>query len=295
MFSTDQIRPLAAGAALITLVLAAGCEKSPTSSATDDATASSPPPAEKSPAPAPGADDLPARPVDSEMLPYAEVDQELVYGFFAAPSDMIEPLPAVIVIHDWWGLDDGVRAAAARLAGEGYIVLAVDLYAGRTVDDVTEARQQMIRVLESPEAVLDNLRQAMDFVAVAGAPSVGTLGWGLGGTWSLNAALDFPERIDAAVVFYGQVISDERRLAALEVPVLGLFGARDRAVPVAGVRAFEETLQRLDKPHRVEIYDNAGHRFADRGRGSFEPQAAAAASQSVAAFLDEHLAETEDD
>jgi carboxymethylenebutenolidase len=290
MFSTDQIRLPAAGIALVVMALIAGCEKEPAPSAPQPA-ADQPPPAQ---ADRPAADE-PARPVDSETLPYAEVEQELVYGFFAAPADMIEPLPAVIVIHDWWGLDDGVRDAAARLAGEGFIVLAVDLYAGTTVDDVTEARRRMIRVLENPQAVRDNLRQAIDFVGVAGAPSIATLGWGLGGTWALNATLAFPQRIDAAVVFYGQVIDDERRLATLEVPLLGLYGARDRAIPVTGVRAFEETLERLEKPHVIEIYDDAGHRFADRGRDSFAPQAAAQAWQRVVAFLDEHLAATVDD
>lgn len=290
MFSTAHIRPSRAVAALVAVALFAACEESP-APAEPESAASAPsaaPAAGTAPA---GVEEPPARLVDSEMLPYAEVEQELVYGFFAAPSDMIEPLPAVIVIHDWWGLDDGVQAAAARLAGEGYIVLAVDLYSGTTVDDVSEARQRMIRVLENPQAVVDNLSQAMDFVGVAGAPSIGTLGWGLGGTWSLNAALQFPERIDAAVVFYGQPDNDERRLAALEAPLLGLFGARDRAVPVDGVRAFEETLERLDKPHRIEIYDSAGHRFAEPGRDTFVAAAAAAAWQQVAAFLDEHLPE----
>lgn len=292
MFSTDQIRPLAAGCALMTVALVAGCEKSPAPPASDPAADTQP--AAEAPVTA-AVTDEPARPVDSETLPYAEVEQELVYGFFAAPSDMIEPLPAVLVVHDWWGLDDGVRAAAARLAGEGYIVLAVDLYSGSTVDDVTEARQRMIGVIENPEAVRENLRQAMDFVRVAGAPSVGILGWGLGGTWSLNAALAFPERIDATVVFYGQLDDDERRLASLQSPLLGLFGARDRAVPIAGVRAFEEALERLDKPHLIEVYDDAGHRFADRSRNTYVPEAAAAAWQQVAAFLDAHLAGDADD
>lgn len=293
MFSRDQIRPLAAGGAMMAVVLLAACDKSPAPSAPDPAADASPPAAE-APAAASAAADEPDRPVDSETLPYAEVEQQLVYGFFAAPSDMIEPLPAVIVVHDWWGLDDGVRAAATSLAGEGYIVLAVDLYAGKTVDDVAEARQRMIRVIENPEAVRENLRQAMDFVGVAGAPSIGVLGWGLGGTWSLNAALAFPERIDAAVVFYGQVDDDERRLASLEAPLLGLFGARDRAVPIAGVRAFEEALERLGKPHMIEVYENVGSRFAERGRDTFAPEAAAAAWQQVAAFLDEHLAAADD-
>lgn len=78
----------------------------------------------------------PAKPVVAEMLPYAEVDEQLVYGYFAFPADMVDPLPGVIVIHERWGLDDGVRALADRIAGQGFVVLAVDLYGGETTTDI---------------------------------------------------------------------------------------------------------------------------------------------------------------
>ena len=81
----------------------------------------------------------PRRAVDSERLPYGEVEDELVNGYFVFPADMIEPLPAIIVIHEWWGLNDNVRVIADRLAGEGYIVLAIDLYGGEVADSVNAA------------------------------------------------------------------------------------------------------------------------------------------------------------
>ena len=92
----------------------------------------------------------PQRAVVTERLPYAEVDNELVYGHFAFPADMVDPLPALIVIHEWWGLDDGVRAMADRLAAEGFVVLAVDLFEGKSTLIPSGARAQMLKVVENP-------------------------------------------------------------------------------------------------------------------------------------------------
>ena len=121
-----------------------------------------------------------AQEVGGERLAYAEVDERLVYGHFAFPLEMVEPLPAVIVIHDWWGLNDDVREFANRLAAEGFMVLAVDLYNGELATDSRSARAMMITVLEDPDPVDDNLRQALQFVSIAGAPQKAALGWGFG-------------------------------------------------------------------------------------------------------------------
>ena len=230
------------------------------------------------------------RPVDAETLPYAEVDEELVYGHFAFPSDMIEPLPAIIVVHDWWGLNDDTRNAASRLAAQGYMVLAVDLYGGETVDRLQAARAKMISVVENPDVVESNLRQALDFVGVAGAPKKATLGWGFGGSWALNSTMLFPRQIDAAVVFYGQVSNDEEKLRAVDAPILGLFGARDRGIKIETVREFEAAMQRLRKPLTLEVYQNAGHAFADPARNNYIADVAEDAWQKTIDFLSANLA-----
>jgi len=227
--------------------------------------------------------------VDSESLPYAEVGEVLIYGYFAFPSDMIEPLPAVLLIHDLWGLDDETRGLAERIAAQGYMVLAVDLYGAKVGDDVAEARQHMISVIENPDRTADNIRQALAFVGVAGAPSKASLGFGLGGTWSLNTALRFPEEIDAAVVYYGQLTSDERRLADIDAPVLGLFGGRDRRISIDSVTEFETVMRRLGKNPTVQIYADAGHAFADSSQPTFDAETASDAWQRTMDFLAENL------
>jgi len=243
--------------------------------------------------PSPAADMAPARPVTSEELPYGEVGDDLVFGYFAFPADMVEPLPAVVMIHEWWGLNDNIRAMADRLAGEGYIVFAVDLYGGTTADTPGQAREEMMRVVENPDEATDNLRQALEFVSdVAGAPSVATLGWCFGGGWSLNAAISFPEDIDATVIFYGQVTDDAEKLAPIEAPVLGLFGGQDRGIPVDSVRAFEARMMELGKDISVHVYPDARHAFANPSGNRYDAAAAEDAWTKTLNFLADVMPES---
>ena len=241
--------------------------------------------------PSPATDIAPSRPVISERLPYAEVNDELVYGHFVFPDDMVEPLPAIIVIHEWWGLNDNVRAMADRLAGEGYIVLAVDLFSGATATAPEQARQQMLRVVENPQAANDNMRQAYQFVnSTAGAPRIGSLGWCFGGGWSLNAAMLFPDELDATVIYYGQVTDNEERLRPISSPILGLFGAQDQGITVESVQNFEAALERLRKNYDIHIYPGADHAFANPTGTAYNAAVAEDAWQKTVEFLNLHLA-----
>ena len=231
------------------------------------------------------------RVVLSERLPYAEVNDELVYGHFAFPADMVEPLPAIIMIHEGMGLNDNIRAMAEKLAGEGYIVLAVDLFGGETATTTGVARVRMQKVIENPEPAAENIRQAYDFLtSVAGAPRVGSLGWSFGGGWSLNTAMLFPEELDATVIFYGQVTNDDDRLRVISSPILGLFGAEDKGISVASVRQFEAALERLRKNYEIHIYPGAGHAFADPSGNAYNAEAADDAWGKMLEFLGLHLA-----
>lgn len=242
-----------------------------------------------------GADDLadltPQRPVVAETLPYAEVDDKLVYGHFVFPADMVDPLPGVIVIHEWWGLNDGVRAMSDRLAAEGYVVLAVDLFDGESTRSPADARAMMVKVVENPERAEDNLRQAYQFLVDSGqAPRIGALGWDFGGGWALTTAMLFPDELDAAVIYYGQVIADEARLEPLDVPILALFGDDDRGIPMSTITNFEKAMENLGKNFEIEIYPGAKHAFADPGSSNYDAEIAEQAWARALAFLRFHLA-----
>ncbi len=232
----------------------------------------------------------PQRPVVAETLPYAEVDEELVYGYFVFPADMVDPLPGVIVIHEWWGLNDEVRAMADRIAAEGYVVLAVDLFGGGSTRSPADARAMMVNVVEHPDLANENISQAYQFLVESGqAPRIGALGWDFGGGWALNTAMLFPEDLDAVVIYYGQVTDVQARLEPINAPILGLFGANDRGIPVPIVRNFEQALEILDKNYEIEIYPDVGHAFANPAGPNYNAAAAEQAWARVLKFLDRHL------
>lgn len=244
----------------------------------------------ETPEPSAAARVAPRRDVVSDRLPYAEIDDALVYGHFVFPADMVEPLPAIIVIHEWWGLNDNVRAMADRLAGEGYIVLAVDLFGGKTAKTADEARQLMLSVVENPDSAQENLRHAYKFVKdTAKAPRIASLGWCFGGGWSLNTAMLFPDELDAAVIYYGQVTDDEDKLRPVDVPILGLFGGKDRAITVDSVHRFEAALENLRKTYDIHIYPEAHHAFANPTGQSYDAEAAEDAWRRTLEFLAQYL------
>ena len=240
--------------------------------------------------PSPAADIAPSRPVVSQSMAYTEYRDELVYGYFSAPADMFEPLPAVIMIHEWWGLNDNIRAMADRLAAEGYIVFAVDLFRGNVATTADEARLLMMQVIEEPDSSKENIRAAFNFVSnTAGAPRIGSLGWCFGGGWSLSTAQLFPDELDASVIYYGQVTDDEEALGPIGAPILGLFGADDTGIKVDSVKAFRGALERLRKNYEVHIYPGVGHAFANPTGSNYDAEAAEDAWRRTLEFLDRHL------
>ena len=270
-------------------LIVSACDSGLTTSG-ETATATAPAAIPTPTAAAPAAESEALREVVAESLAYAEVGEQLVHGHFAFPADMVDPLPGIIVIHERWGLDDGTRQLAERLAGNGYIVLAVDLYGGQTAADVAAARTLMVNVVENPDLANENIRQAYDFLKNSAlSPTIGAVGWSFGGNWALNTALLYPDDLGAAVVYYGQLPSNEERLAPLNVPVLGLFGENDRGVTVETVREFEGVMETLGKNFQVEVYPGVGHAFADPTGSNYHPRVAAEAWEEVTRFLHANL------
>jgi len=231
--------------------------------------------------------------VDAEALDYATLDGQPVRGYLARPTGGAGPYPAVIVIHEWWGLNDNIRAITRRLAAAGYIALAVDLYEGRTADDPAQAQRLMQAAMQHPDRLGRNLEQAFYYLDIMpSANRIGVIGWCFGGGWALRTALRFPDELGAAVIYYGELVTDPHRLAPLQVPILGHFGAADGSIPVSRVQAFDQALAQLKKPHEIHIYDGAGHAFANPSGMRYVPAAADLAWNRTMAFLARTLGST---
>ena len=154
----------------------------------------------------------------------------------------------------------------------------------------------MAAIYEDPEPATENIQKAIEFVNMtAGAPSTAVLGWGFGGTWAVNAASLLPDEVNAAVVYYGQVSSDEEKLRPVQAPILGLFGGKDRAVQLESVGALRTSLDRLRKEYDIQVYSDAGHGFANPSSNNYDPAAAADAWRRTLEFLRTHLAESGDE
>jgi carboxymethylenebutenolidase len=241
------------------------------------------------PASPPG-EQAPAAPVLEQALAYGEAEDSNLMGYLTMPGDAAEPLPAVILIHERWGLNDDIKAVARRLAAEQYVVLAVDLYEGRIAKEQAQAELLMSEVSSTPESARDNIRQAYEYLTrYALAPKVAVLGFDLGAEVSLQAALSLSGKLGAAVMYYGRIIDDADALDGLQTPLLGLFAENDEAVPVKQVQVLRSRLKSMGKNVDIFIYPGAAHAFADPGDANYAPEIAEDAWVKTIAFLDANL------
>jgi carboxymethylenebutenolidase len=164
------------------------------------------------------------------------------------------------------------------------------LYGGVTAETPEAAQALMAKLLAEPDTARRNLGQAYDYLEkYAFAPRIASIGWCLGGGWSLQTALLYPDALDAMVMYYGQVITEPERLAPLNVPLLGFFGAEDESIPVREVQQFRSVLADLGKNAEVLIVPRADHAFANPSGGNYNAQAADDAWIKSLAFLERHL------
>ena len=196
------------------------------------------------------------------------------------------PAPAVLLVHEWWGLNDQIKSVAAELANQGYVALAVDLYDGRVASDPTAARQYMGEVDrgEATETLVSWISWLNARQSVTG--KIGTVGWCFGGGWSLNASIAAP--VDATVVYYGRVTHPANLLAQLKGPVLGHFATQDTWITEEMVSGFEREMAEAGKTLQAHWYE-ANHAFANPTQARYDAQDAKLAWERTLAFYKAHL------
>lgn len=184
-------------------------------------------------------------------------------GYLAEP-DGPGPHPAVMMLHEWWGLNQDITLLADALAAEGYVVFVPDAYRGRVTSQIPRALY--LRLGTPEDQVKADLDAALDYLLSrpnVDPERVASLGFCFGGGHSLLLSLRHPETIPLTIIYYGDVIGDPATLAPLvnSRGVLGIFGENDQQIPVAEVAVFEQALTSLGIPNEVTIYPGVGHAF----------------------------------
>jgi carboxymethylenebutenolidase len=221
---------------------------------------------------------------DGKSVSYKSGD-ETVQGMLYKPAGN-GPFPALVVIHEWWGLNDWVKEQASKLADEGYVALAVDLYRGK-VATTPEMAHEIMRGVPEDRAKRD-LHAAVEFLK--SQPDVkkgriGSIGWCMGGGYALDVALQEPD-LAATVINYGHLATDTEALKKINAPILGLFGAQDHGITPDDVHKFEQALKQLGKKVEIKIYDDAGHAFENpNNKDGYRADDAADAWKRTVAFL----------
>ena len=202
-----------------------------------------------------------------------------------------EPVGAVVVIHEWWGLNDHVKHWTDRLASDGYAALAVDLYDGTVATTREEALAAMRQAGSDEKKALERLAAAHAFLSDPegdiAAERTASIGWCFGGAWSLKLAMAEPE-LDGAVIYYGRLVDDPQALKTIQAPVLGVFGNNDRGIPPEAVAKFKAAMDTAGKDIQLRQYD-ANHAFANPSSARYDAEHAAAAWRETRAFLCEKL------
>jgi carboxymethylenebutenolidase len=212
-----------------------------------------------------------------------------ISGYLAKPSGD-GPWPCLIVIQEWWGLDQQTKSIADRFSGIGYLAFSPDLYHGELAQ-FGDGEKAMSLVQKYGPSAPGELQKIFD--ALKNRPDstgkIGSVGFCFGGRMSLILGINRP--VDAVCTFYGGGMQEIfNQLEKLKCPVLGLFGDKDVSIPVGTVEQFDQLLDQIGVDHEIIIYPNSGHAFfRDSDPKVYKPEAAKDAWERVTKFFENHL------
>ena len=225
------------------------------------------------------------------MITFKRPDGKDCSAFYAEPKAG-NRAPAIVVVQEWWGVNDQIKGVANRLAEAGYRALVPDLYRGKVGLDAKEAEHLMSN-LNFGDAAGQDIRGAVQYVKQA-SPTAAVMGFCMGGALTLLAAVHVPEA-DAAVTWYGYPPLEYVDATKIKVPLLGHWATDDAYFPIQQVDALEEKLNKANVNHEFYRY-NAKHAFANEtqkhstGPIVYDASAAETAWARTATFLKKHIA-----
>jgi carboxymethylenebutenolidase len=221
-------------------------------------------------------------------------------GYLVYPVSSIDSqgkLPAVVMIHEWWGLNQNIKDMANLLAKQGFVVLAADLYHGNVTDNPQVAMDLVQIARNDQNSSVANLQAAVKYLSLApnvDITKIASLGWCFGGGQSLQLALNSQEHpLAATILYYGTpLVTDKESLAKIKWPVLGIFGDNDQAIPLPEINQFRTSLNQSGITNEIEIYKGVGHAFANPSGDNYAPKETADAWEKTLSFLKKYVVET---
>jgi len=242
----------------------------------------------------------------SDGIPNVVLENKTIQYFDDAKGYLVYPvstndsqrkLPAVVMIHEWWGLNQNIKDMANLLAKNGFVVLAADLYHGKVTDNPQLAMELVQNARGNQNSSTANLQAAVKYLS--SAPNVDnkkivSLGWCFGGGQSLQLALNSQEHpLAATILYYGTpLVTDNESISKIKWPVLGIFGDKDEAIPIAEINQFRSSLNESGIKNEIHVYSGVGHAFANPSGDSYAPEETADAWQRTLSFLKKYVGET---
>ena len=229
--------------------------------------------------------------VKTDDVPYSDAGGTKAMGYFARP-DRDGRLPGIVLIHEWWGLNDDIRSKAEEFARLGYVALAVDMYGGKSTTDPNEARKLAGEVRGNMDVAQENLRDAIGLLKKSphvDPERIASIGWCFGGGWSYQIAKN-NLGVKASVIYYG-FFNPADDLQKMRAEIIGHFAENDRAIRIDNVKEFQAKLKTLNGDHEIYIYPNTSHGFASRKGNNpvYNEEAANLAWERTQAFLKKHV------
>jgi carboxymethylenebutenolidase len=227
-----------------------------------------------------------------KTIEFKRPDGKSVNGYLAEPAGAAKA-PGLVVIQEWWGLNDQIKGVADKLAKAGYRALVPDLYRGKTAVDAKEANHLMTG-LNFADAAGQDIRGAVQYLKTTGSPKVGVTGFCMGGALTILSAVNVPE-MDAGVIWYGYPPLEYVDASKIKVPLLGHWATQDQAFAIGGVDELEKKLRAANVKFEFHRY-NAKHAFANETADQkklemlkYDPKAAELAWKRTMDFLAKHL------
>lgn len=214
-------------------------------------------------------------------------------GYLATPDGGTGP--GLIVVQEWWGLDDGIKGMADRLASNGFVALAPDLYHGELAEHDEMDKAGALMQSLPPDRAARDMSGAVDFLAdheATTGDALGVVGFCMGGMLTFVLAATRPDRIKAAVPFYGYPSGDDAPdFSAIEAAISGHFAENDDFFGPDGAKELEDKLQALGKDATLTVHPGTGHAFMSPhdAMDSYDEELAEKLWPQFTSFLHDHL------